>query len=113
MSAEALISIATANIIEVIKASKRPDVSYSREWRKFKDFVTLNRSSGHLDTGGLFITRENIDFYFVTKVSNLPQLSPESARRIVPARQFFTDFEEYVNATEKFMVDGPVLLKAL
>ncbi len=113
MSAEALISIATTNNIEVIKASKKPDVSYSREWRKFKDFITLNRSSGHLDTEGLFITRENIDFYFATKVANLTQLSPESARRIVPAIQFFADFEEYANARERFIVDGPVVLKAL
>ncbi len=46
-------------------------------------------------------------------MANLTQLSPESARRIVPAIQFFADFEEYANARERFIVDSPVVLKAL
>jgi len=114
MSAQALIQEALTRNNAVVRAFKKPDQSYIREWNKYKTYVTERRALGELSEGDKFLTRENVDLYFSRHVARLISLNPESARRIVPSLQYFADMEEHQNVAGRgFVVENPVVKQAL
>ena len=103
---------AIASHAEVVKNAARIDKSYTRAWIKLKQCVDQERAKGVL-AAGKYLTRENVDFYFSTVVSESLNLNPDSARRVVAALQKYSDLEEHALAAEPFVVDSPIVKKAL
>jgi hypothetical protein len=74
--------------------------------------VTLKRENNVIPVGPKFLTRENVDLYFSEVVVHR-QVIPDTAHRVVSALQIYADDEEYTDGSVTFVVESPVVVKAL
>jgi hypothetical protein len=75
---------------------KDPDKSYVREWKLFRQWVDLHRESldDRVTTGSRYLTRENVDAYFILVVPHITTKNNESVKRIVPALNYYAMWDE-------------------
>ena len=106
-------TLAAASALAVA-ATKECDKSYSSCWTQFTQFVAHSRDTGALPTGDKYLTRENIDFFFLEVIAN-KTCAPATSRRYVSALQWFATNVEYVEVLcgEKFNIESPIVTTAL
>jgi hypothetical protein len=89
-----------------------PDITYKREWKYYKEWVSAEISAGRMQNSPQFLSRARVDLYFHSMVVNRP-LCPNSARRIVSSLQWYADNEEFIDGTSRFIVDSVAAQNAL
>jgi hypothetical protein len=104
------INDANAANVQTVQAHVKPDATYAREWRRFKEFVDAERAADNIPSGEKYLTRENVDLYFSEKISKR-NVNPDGARRVVSALQWFSD--RYEHAFDAFKVESPYVIRAL
>jgi len=98
-----------------VETDVNQDRSYIREQNNYKEWVDSMRLHGKLLPGPKYITRQNIDKYFVNVVVN-KLVKPTTVDRIVYALQKMADYDEYADSINGFdikadNVDGGNLVK--
>lgn len=112
-TAETVADLARENTANNTERSRRVnDRTYNSEWRRYRAWVALQRHNALIPNGPKFLTRENVDYFFSSEVVNR-QVVPNTARRVVSSLQRFADDEEYIDGSELFVVDSPIVKKAL
>jgi len=84
--------------------------SYDNEQKAFKLWVDGERSVGNLALGPKYLTRANIDAYFVRVVTRR-MITPASVKRIIYALQKLADNVEYAGDSEGLMVGDSKTVK--
>ena len=80
------------------------DTTYAREIHYYEDWVFKMREDNRVPQDGPKLTRENVDLYFHTEVTER-SLNHNSARRVVNALQRYADDFEFVGHPERFVID--------
>jgi hypothetical protein len=93
-------------------AKRKKDQTYENEWKKYFTWVNKQRLNNVIPYGPKFLTRENVDLYFSEVVVHR-QVVPYTARRAVSALQMYADDDEYTDGSVTFIVESPVVKKAL
>jgi hypothetical protein len=87
-----------------IRKEKSCDATYKTEWRRFTTFVDAEVEKGELSLDdGIYLTRENVDIYFAESISARDTVTADTARRAVPALQWYADHVEHIH--EHFVVE--------
>jgi hypothetical protein len=89
------------------------DRTYQNEWKNYVAWVTLKRENNVIPIGPKFLTHENVNLYFRVVVVHRQVLIPDTARRVISALQIYADDEEYTDGSVTFVVESPVVVKAL
>lgn len=87
------------------RAPEDYDRTYANEWRNYCAWIDQMRHQNTIPPGDRYLTRENVDLYFSTVVVDR-MVQPTTTRRVVSALQKFADIREYIDGTEKFIVDS-------
>jgi hypothetical protein len=88
------------------------DETYQNEWKNYVAWVTLKCENNVIPVGPKFLTHENVNLYFSEVVAHR-QVIPNMARRVLSALQIYADDEEYTDGSVTFVVESPVVVKAL
>jgi hypothetical protein len=92
---------------------RKLDKTYVREWKKYTQWVEINRANFIIPAGDKFITRVNIDLYFSHVVAHRHDVLPTTARRALCALQVYADDVEYIDGSEKMELESVSVKKAL
>lgn len=98
------------NNAETARNKKAPDKTYQKEWRNFRAYIDNERNENRLPAGPKYLSRQNVDLYF-TEVVAERYCVPDTARRVVPALQWYSTYEEHIH--EPFVVDSATVRMAL
>ena len=83
------------------------DQSYKRNWKRYKKFINDKRQLTLLPNGPLYLTRDNVDYFFQHRVKHLT-VTPQTANKYVPSLQFYADNWEHKDTNPEFIVrNGP------
>ena len=106
-------SLATATARSVAE-QQQCDKTYTHAWKSFTSFVDSKRSTYELPPGDIYLTRINVDLFFLEVVAN-KTCSPSSCCRFVSGLQWFSTHKEHVEAlgAEPFNVVSTVVTSAL
>ena len=74
--------IAATQAANVVALRREPDPTYRNNVKRFKEFVDTRRTTGELLPGEIYVTRDNVDFYFATYVARKGEVTHDTARRI-------------------------------
>jgi hypothetical protein len=94
-----------------VKMAQVPDPTYTTAYRALKKFVDQQRIEGRLENGEHYITRDNIDLFFMDVVAKKINVQPEQCRRYKSGLQWYSDNREHI--VEKFNLDSPAVTSAL
>lgn len=99
---DALLAAREANIALI--QAKKPDKSYTSEYRRFCKFVDA-QDELHTTEEGLYITRANIDHYFTRVISRRKGIR-NVVRRALSGIRWYAKNREYIMANPPFDVDS-------
>ena len=101
------INTLAASAARDVAEAKQADKTYKYSWSHFTTFVSLKRSSNELDMGDKYLTRANVDLFFLEYVAK-KKCSPSSCRRYVSALQYYADNVEHIEGLghAKFIVES-------
>ena len=109
-SSAAAAALAKANQRNAELRGTNADLSYVREWDRFKEWVDNKRMCGILPAKKNYLCRDSVDLYSSEVIANLT-CKPKVAKQIRPALQFYANEIEYVGSTEKFIVESEEMEK--
>jgi Centromere DNA-binding protein complex CBF3 subunit, domain 2 len=81
-------------------------------WKAYQVWVDKPDTAGTRGMDGKYLTRYNVDFYFLNEIVKR-SIVPKSARRYRAALQFMADNYEHAPPTERFIVSSPAVTTAL
>ena len=104
------LAIAAKNRANEALLNEKPEGSYKGIYNKFK--LWINRQGNCHVENGCYITRYNVDQYFLREVSTYSG-SSGYLRKHVSALQWFVKHREYVGCSTQITVDNPDVRAAL
>lgn len=90
---------------------RKVDKTYDFEIKKYKQWVDGQRAANAL-TDGKYLTRNNVDLYFV-EVQSDRLVTVNTGRRVVSALQHFADTVEYAGDADGFRVESSTVVRML
>jgi hypothetical protein len=94
-----------------IRNSTKCDPTYRSKWNAYTKWVDAERAAGRLVAGAYYLTRENVDRYFLAVVVDMTA-GKASVRKEVSALQWFANNREHVGA-DRFVVENAIVLICL
>ena len=88
---------------EVVAARSTADATYTAEWNRFKRFVQSPNNDCSVDISGKYLTRQNVDTYFVTNIATR-DCAVGTALRVISALNWYSKNQEFNNVFPRFEV---------
>jgi hypothetical protein len=94
-----------------IRTSTKCDATYKNKWKAYTKWVDTVRAAGHLPAGPYYLTRENVDRYFLAVVVNMTA-GAATVRKEVSTLQWYANNREHVGPVN-FEVENDVVILCL
>ncbi len=97
---------------EVLAARARADPAYTVEWNRFKRFIDLLANLCSVDENGKYLSRHNVDPYFLFDIATRDCVVG-TAERAIPALNWYAKNLKYKDVYPRFQVKSPVVEEGL
>jgi hypothetical protein len=97
---------------EVLAARAKADAAYTVEWNRFKRFIDRPTNICTVDENGKYLTRSNVDAYFVSDIA-IRDCVVGTAERAIPALNWYAKNLEYKDVFPRFQVKSPMVEEGL